>query len=149
MSFFEDTARPWILEVEGGYVNDPQDPGGETKYGISKRSYPNLDIAALTQEQAGAIYLRDYWQAAGCDGLPQGLALIHFDAAVNCGVHRAMNFLNLARQASDSRETYLNIRRGYYVSLVRDHPALAKFEAGWLKRLEQLRVAAQAAANLG
>src|SRR5690606_28008981 len=47
-----------VLKHEGGYVNNPSDPGGETKYGISKRSYPELDIANLTQEDAIAIYYR-------------------------------------------------------------------------------------------
>ena len=47
--------------IEGGYVNDPNDPGGETKYGISKRSYPSVDIRNLTKEQAKSIYFRDFW----------------------------------------------------------------------------------------
>ena len=50
-------AIPRVITNEGGYVNDPDDPGGETKYGISKRSYPALDIKNLTVEQATAIYL--------------------------------------------------------------------------------------------
>lgn len=49
-----------LIELEGGYVNDPADPGGETKYGISKRSYPHLDIRNLTVEQATEIYQRDW-----------------------------------------------------------------------------------------
>lgn len=49
-----------VIEREGGYVNDPDDPGGETKYGISKRSYPTLDIKNLTVEQASDIYMRDF-----------------------------------------------------------------------------------------
>lgn len=148
MSFFEDVALPWILKAEGGYVNDPADPGGETNYGISKRSYPELDIQHLTPVLAGGIYERDYWQAGGCDGLPAGLALIHFDSCVNCGVARSKGFLNLAIQASDSRTAYLNIRRGYYTSLVNEHPGLAKFLHGWLRRLDELAVVAQTAANL-
>ena len=48
-----------VLENEKGYVNDPADPGGETKYGIIKRSYPNLDMAKLTMEQVLEIYYRD------------------------------------------------------------------------------------------
>ena len=65
MSSSFDLAIPIVLENEGGYVNDPADPGGETKYGISKRSYPALDIKNLTVEQATAIYLRDFWQFGG------------------------------------------------------------------------------------
>ena len=59
MSF--DRIIEFTLQEEGGYVNNPADPGGMTKYGISKRSYPNLDIANLTIDQAKAIYERDFW----------------------------------------------------------------------------------------
>ena len=68
---------------EGGYVNDPKDPGGETKYGISKRAYPSEDIANLTLERAKTIYARDYWGPAGCDGLPDCIKYQMFDIAVN------------------------------------------------------------------
>jgi lysozyme family protein len=50
-----------LLDNEGGYVNDPSDPGDETKFGISKRNYPHLDIANLTREQALEIYYNDWW----------------------------------------------------------------------------------------
>ena len=50
-----------LLATEGGYVNDPDDPGGETKYGISKRSYPTLDIKNLSIDQAINIYYQDFW----------------------------------------------------------------------------------------
>jgi len=49
-----------ILEHEGGYVDDPHDRGGETKYGITKRFYPNVDIKNLRNEQAKIIYHQDY-----------------------------------------------------------------------------------------
>ena len=71
-----------VLEAEGGYVNDPDDPGGETNYGISKRSYPDVDIAALTETDAIAIYRRDYWDAGRCDELPTPVAAFVFDALV-------------------------------------------------------------------
>ncbi|KWT77357.1 glycosyl hydrolase 108 family protein [Candidatus Magnetominusculus xianensis] len=59
----------FVLDAEGGYVNDPDDPGGETKYGISKRAYPSLDIKSLTIEDAKRLYRRDYWGRASCDAL--------------------------------------------------------------------------------
>ena len=68
---------------EGGYVNNPADPGGETKYGISKRSYPAEDIANLTLDRAKLLYQRDFWGPAGCDGLPDSLKFEMFDLAVN------------------------------------------------------------------
>lgn len=80
-----DTAFERLVDPqhEGGYVNNPADPGGETKYGISKRSYPSEDIANLTLERAKAIYLRDFWDPAGCDALPDALKFEMFDLAVN------------------------------------------------------------------
>ena len=51
---------PIVLRHEGGYVNDPLDKGGETNYGISKRSYPHLDIHSLTLADAKTIYKRDF-----------------------------------------------------------------------------------------
>jgi lysozyme family protein len=70
-------------EHEGGYVCNPKDPGGETKYGISKRSYPGEDIKNLTLDRAKAIYLRDFWGPAACDALPDAVKYEVFDLAVN------------------------------------------------------------------
>jgi len=85
-----------ILAHEGGYVNDPKDPGGETRFGISKRSYPNIDIKTLTRQDAAKIYYRDYWQKIRGDSLPFGVALVLFDIAVNMGVSRAIKALQKA-----------------------------------------------------
>ena len=60
-----DDAFEALMAHEGGYANDPRDPGGETKYGISKRAYPAVDIRNLTLEAAKAIYKRDYWRPVG------------------------------------------------------------------------------------
>lgn len=135
MSF--DQALAFVLEREGGYVNDPADPGGETNFGISKRAYPTIDIRHLTPELAGAIYFRDYWSAAGCETLAPDLALLVFDTAVNCGVTRAMAWLHDYPATDD----YLWHRLGYYRGLVQTKPTLGKFLSGWLKRLELLRAA--------
>ena len=58
-------AIAFTLQREGGHVNDPDDPGGETNFGLSKRAYPYLDIAGLTLDQATHIYRRDYWDRPG------------------------------------------------------------------------------------
>ncbi len=84
MSLF-DTAFAIVVGLEGGYVNDPQDPGGETKYGISKRRYPAEDIPSLTLDRAKFLYQRDYWNTHGCDKLEWTEALLVFDSAVNGG----------------------------------------------------------------
>ena len=91
-----DLAFAITVGIEGGYVNDPNDPGGETKYGISKRAYPNVDIANLTMDQAKQIYEKDYWQVARCDLCPPTLAILVFDAAVNNGPGSAIVWLQQA-----------------------------------------------------
>jgi lysozyme family protein len=82
-----------ILNAEGGLVKDPNDPGGQTQFGISKRQYPDLDIPALTKDDARAIYLRDYWQPIQGDALPAGLNLVLLDHAINAGVKTAVRIL--------------------------------------------------------
>jgi hypothetical protein len=85
-----------LIGHEGGYVNHPNDPGGETNFGISRRSYPDLNIATLTLEQARAIYRRDFWDRLGLDALPPALRLQVFDAAVNSGPGNAARWLQAA-----------------------------------------------------
>lgn len=89
-----------LLGNEGGYVNKPEDPGGETNWGISKRSYPNVDIKSLTKEDAKAIYYRDFWQAAQMDQYDPAIAFQVFDAAVNHGLRPAVRFLQQAAQVT-------------------------------------------------
>jgi lysozyme family protein len=84
MNKFESALR-LILDWEGGYSNDPNDPGGETKFGISKRAFPHINIKALTLDGAKAIYREHYWDKCHCEELPRALAIIVFDCAVNQG----------------------------------------------------------------
>lgn len=85
-----------ILAEEGGLSNHRQDPGGLTRFGISQRSYPNVDIANLTIQQASSIYLNDYWNPIRGHLLPHGLDLMVFDGAVNQGVQTAALLLQQA-----------------------------------------------------
>lgn len=91
-----DDAFTALLGHEGGYVNHPADPGGETNWGVSKKTYPNVDIKALTRDHAKAIYLADFWTPAGCDRVPDGVAFDLFDTAVNSGVDKAVKMLQTA-----------------------------------------------------
>jgi lysozyme family protein len=91
-----DRAFAAVIGHEGGYVNDPRDPGGETKFGISKRSYPHVNIAALTLEEAKAIYRRDFWDRVRGDELPYRTAFNAFDGAVNSGVSQSVKWLQRA-----------------------------------------------------
>lgn len=86
-----------VLSHEGGYVHDPRDPGGETKYGISRRSYPDEDIANLSRARAVELYRRDFWERHRYGALrDEALALKVFDLAVNVGPLRANRMLQRA-----------------------------------------------------
>jgi lysozyme family protein len=138
-----------ILEREGGYVNDPKDPGGETNFGISKRQYPAVDIKALTREAAIAIYKRDYWLPCKCDDLPWPLSLFIFDAAVNQGVLPAKKMLQKAIDvAQDGIFGPVTMNRAKRATLVQVARFMAlrtmryqgtrnydKFGEGWLVRM--------------
>ncbi len=107
MSVFEQ-AFAIVVGEEGGLSTNPADPGNwtsgicgqgachGTKYGIAASAHPNLDIAGLTLDGAHAIYQADYWNPVHGDALPVPLALLVFDAAVNCGVARAIRWLQAA-----------------------------------------------------
>lgn len=94
-----DEAFDRLIGHEGGYSNDPNDPGGETNWGISKRSYPTVDIRNLTREGAKGIYLRDFWDCV--QGIPSSVKFQVFDAAVNHGIERAICLLQRAVGVAD------------------------------------------------
>lgn len=125
-----ETAVAHVLEVEGGYVNHPNDPGGETNYGISKRSYPHLDIAGLTREQAAEIYRRDFWEPLGAEDLDPRLALLTFDAAVNHGLGRAQRWL----REHSTFESFLAHRIRFYTRL----STWPSFGRGWMNRMARV-----------
>lgn len=92
-----DKAFDELMAVEGGYVDDPNDPGGETNWGISKRSYPELDIKNLTKDQARQIYETKYWIPYRCGELKsQELAEELFKAVVNMPGARAIGCFQAA-----------------------------------------------------
>jgi len=90
-----------LIGHEGGYVNNLSDPGGETNWGISKRSYPNADIKNLTRWAAKDIYRKDFWDRIHADKLPDGVAFQLFDFAVNSGVETAVRYLQRAVGVAD------------------------------------------------
>lgn len=147
-----DYALKLILRHEGGYVNDLKDPGGETKYGISKRAYPNEDIKNLTIERAGQLYKRDYWDKIKGDDLPEAIAVTVFDFAVNAGVRRAVRMMQrllnvpsdgiigaktlaAAKKANqdDFVTDYASERVNYYMML----KTFKRFGGGWLRRTKE------------
>jgi lysozyme family protein len=96
-----DEAFNRVMGHEGGYVNLASDPGGETQWGISKRSYPSVNIQALTRDDARAIYKRDFWHRIQGDDLPEGVAYQIFDLAVNSGIETAIRLYQRALGVAD------------------------------------------------
>lgn len=96
-----DQAFDRLIGHEGGYVNNPKDPGGETNWGISKRSYPNVNIAELTRDQAKAIYRADFWDTIRGDRLFDGVAYQLFDFAVNSGIQTSIRYFQRALGVAD------------------------------------------------
>lgn len=168
-----DAAFDHVLSAEGGYQADRNDPGnwtggkvdsGElrgTAWGISAASYPDLDIIALTVEDAKRLYERDYWRAGRCDAIDNPLALVHFDCAVNQGLGTAAKLLQatlgvtvdgfigpvtLAAANQDQwrfpLEEYLWLRAERYAQLARERRSSERFLPGWVLRLVRLRDAA-------
>jgi len=90
-----------VLGIEAGYVNDPDDPGGETNWGISKRSYPHLDIRNLTREAAIQIYWDDFWLPIHGDELPTIAAYQALDFAVNSSPQTAIRKLQFVLGVAD------------------------------------------------
>lgn len=153
-----DQAFDRLMGNEGGYVNHPRDPGGETNWGISKRSYPDVDIAALTREGAKEIYRYDFWQAAGVS-LDGAVAFQVFDAAVNHGISTAIRMLQRAIEAADdghwgpySQSKYEKLETNDVLlrflaerlDFMRKLSTWGTFGAGWAGRIvANLRYAAQ------
>lgn len=144
-----------VLKHEGGYVNDPADAGGETKFGISKRSHPAVDIKALTVEDAKHIYLDDYWTPYKFRLISsQAVANKVFDLAVLCGpvpavrmLQQALKYLGAATIVADGKIGSLTIAaidnvdegkllRELIARAAHFHAGLGQphFLLGWLRR---------------
>lgn len=100
MTDFE-TAIDRVLGHEGGYSNDSNDPGGETNWGISKRSYPTVNIATLTRDTAKEFYYRDFWVPVVALIKDRALQYQMLDAAINHGMGNAVRMLQRAVDAND------------------------------------------------
>ena len=141
-----------------GYVNDPDDAGGETKYGVAKNANQDLDIKTMTWADAKAVYYKRYWLAGKCDQLSPRLAVLHFDGCVNHGVKKASMFLQravgttpdgdigpatLAKVKTVAElaacEKVCSLREQFYRDIVTNKPTQAKFLNGWLRRINEMR----------
>lgn len=153
-----DRAIAFVLDMEGGYTLDPNDPGGETNFGISKKAYQNIDIKNLTIDQAKDIYHRDYWNPCRCDNLPFAFAIAVFDMAVNQGTGSAIKTLQetfgvtadgiigpvtlaaVTTAANDSRKIklYMARRLTAYVRIMAANQTLLIFSRNWCFRVLSL-----------
>lgn len=155
-----------VFACESGYVYHPLDRGGATNYGITQSTYavwrqsvglPLQPVKFISRDEAQAIYERDYWRKGCCDALPVPVALVHFDAAVNHGVHAAAILLQAVagvvqdgvigpatleavREADPTRfaRRYIERRRRFYRDIVAETPSQAIFYKGWLARMDAL-----------
>lgn len=159
MANFE-TALAKTLVHEGGYNVTEGDAGGETNFGISKRSYPHVDIKGLTKETAGEIYARDFWDVLSCSQInDDNLASKVFDIGVNCGVETSAKMLQEAvcstgltvkvdgkigpatlRTINMLNAVYLlaifkGLAEARYRAIVAKNPKDSKFLKNWLSRL--------------
>lgn len=166
-------AQAFVARMEGGFVNHPSDPGGATNHGISLRFLQSQglavgdidndgdidvdDIRALTPETAADILKRNFWDPLKLDNLPDDLALVLYDTAVNMGPGTAKRLAQKALcvevdgkwgpktwaafMRSDSRRTALaviRLRHGSYTALVSNNRKLEAFYGGWMRRLYAL-----------
>ena len=153
MSDFK-TAILLTLVHEGGYVNNPDDPGGETNMGISKRQFPDLDIKNLTQDQAVEIYREGYWKELYSQIESQTIVNKLFDLGVLFGVGTAVGILQLTlgitvdhtfgpdtlQAINDADETSLlasykaNLMTHVF-NIATANPAERQFLKGWSNRI--------------
>ena len=159
-------ALKFTLQWEGGYSNHPLDRGGETNRGITQPVYaawrgknrlPRRSVGFITDSEVRSIYEQEYWETARCGLLPERLAVVHFDTAVNSGTGRATKFLQQALgvpvtkrfdpltvqavKMCDPQQTltkYLDLKESFYRALGA-RPSQKVFLKGWLNRLNALR----------
>ena len=153
-----EKAMKFVREAEGGYYNHPNDPGGETMYGITKRDYPSLDIKNLSREKADEIFYNDYWLLSAADKLPEPVYISYFDSVVNTGRKQANKFLQRAlsvvadgvvgpvtlkavnqANAKELANKIIDQRQIFYVNLCESRSSLKVFLKGWTNRNNNLR----------
>lgn len=96
-----ETCFDRLLGNEGGYSNDPADPGGETNWGVSKRAYPDVDIKNLTRDGAKELYMRDFWMALRMANFHEAIQFQLFDFAVNSSIQTAIRYMQRAVGVAD------------------------------------------------
>lgn len=147
----------FVLRWEGGFVNDPDDPGGATNKGVTQKTYdsycrkkgiPLRRVEQISDAEVGDIYKSLYWDMVGGDREIWPLCLVLFDTGVNMGPGRARMFLTQAKKSMDSdpandalelARRVIDLRVNRYYFLVQRNPRLKKFLKGWLNRARELK----------
>ena len=159
-----DKALKLVLEHEGGWVNHPRDPGGETNKGVTKAVYDAYrrmngksiqSVQFVTNDELQAIYRFQYWDKVQGDHLPSGLDYAVFDFAVNSGVSRASKYLQAVVGVSqdgqigvktiaaikDAKST-INALCDRRMSFLRNLGTFMAFGRGWTRRVQGVRAKA-------
>ena len=172
-----EQALAHVLAMEGGWSNDPADPGGATNFGITIGDYARYrgvslgdanrtaleaDLKLISHETVRTIYRDRYWGPARCPDLPAAPAVMHFDAAVNHGIGRAARMLQEAAQTTIDGEigpaTLTAVRAAGEIALIERYadvrraayrrlPIFARFGRGWLARVDATLRTAKAVAG--
>ena len=143
-----EMALSFTLTQEGGFVNDPADPGGATNHGITQQTYdewrgahrwPLRAVRAIEISEVSEIYRQYYW-APVCHALLEPLDVAAFDTAVNCGVSRCNDWLaHIPIESPPERTAMLLHRRlTHYDRLIERRPEMVKFLKGWTNRVYAL-----------
>ena len=160
-----EAALKALLKHEGGFVNHPQDPGGMTNLGVTKRVWQDYvkrevdesEMRSLTPEAVAPLYRGMYWDAVRADSLPSGVDLVTFDCAVNAGPRQAAKFLQRAagvkddgaigpatleavrgRDSKEMIESFSEQRLNFLKAL----PTFSTFGKGWTRRVEEVKIEA-------
>ena len=132
------------LKYEGGFVNNPHDPGGATNMGITiatlshelGRQATVNDVRNMSKDTASEIYRKKYWLTIGGDFLPSGVDILAFDIAVNSGPGRALQWLKECHGQTPSQQVaYLDKRRRNFYRALK---TFAYFGRGWMARENDL-----------
>ncbi len=143
MSNFERTMK-FVLRWEGGsrITRDPDDPGGTTRFGISKRANPTVNIETLTRERALEIYRKKYWDRLGCDKMQWPMCLVVMDYGLHSGVKTVRSLRsNLAQVVASersprSRAYRLNAARmAFLLRIAERRKKSRKYMRGWMNRV--------------
>lgn len=136
-----ENALKFVLNREGGYVNDPNDPGGATNKGITQKTYDSWrkskglktqSVKVIQDSEVKEIYYKNYWLAAGCQKMHVRFAVACFDTAVNMGVSTVKPLLE-ACQFNDLQMFFLARIREYNKRATKYK--LQRYLNGWLNRV--------------